>query len=213
MTVVLLGVHAVKHAVRFGAVLDRVVSADPPAALAVLRSVAPDVRVDVERVSADELARLGGPADLVALARRPADVPPGPGPAVLLDNPRHLGNVGAVVRVAAGYGARAVLTTGTVDPWHPAVVRAAAGLHWAVPVRRTDVLPDRILAFDPAGEDLRTVRIPPGATLAFGSERRGLSGPVRDRAERLVAIPIRDRVSSYNLATSVATALYAWSAQ
>jgi TrmH family RNA methyltransferase len=209
--VVLSGVHAVKHAVRFGAVLDRVVSADPDAALALLATVAPDVRVTVERVPAEEVARLaGGPVELVGLARRPESVPAGDGPAVLLDNPRHLGNLGAVVRVAAGLGARAVLTTGTVDPWHPTVVRAAAGLHFAVPVRRVSALPEHVLAFDPAGDDLRTVPIPAAATLAFGSERHGLSAAVRSRADRLVAIPIRDRVSSYNLATSVAIALYAW---
>jgi TrmH family RNA methyltransferase len=209
--VVLSGVHAVKHAVRFGAVLDRVVSADPDAALALLATVAPDIRVTVERVPAEEVARLaGGPVELVGLARRPESVPAGDGPAVLLDNPRHLGNLGAVVRVAAGFGARAVLTTGTVDPWHPTVVRAAAGLHFAVPVRRVSALPEHVLAFDPAGDDLRTVPIPAAATLAFGSERHGLSAAVRSRADRLVAIPIRDRVSSYNLATSVAIALYAW---
>jgi RNA methyltransferase, TrmH family len=211
--VVLAGVHAVKHAVRFGAQLESVVSADPAAALAVLASVAPDVRVEVQGVSPAEVERLaGGHADLVGLARRPESVPEGKGPTVLLDNPRHLGNLGAVIRVAAGFGARAVLSTGTVDPWHPSVVRAAAGLHFAVPVRRITALPERILAFDPEGEDLRSVPIPAGAVLAFGSERRGLSRPVRERAERLVAIPIRDRVSSYNLATSVAIALYAWTA-
>jgi len=45
--VVLSGVHAVKHAVRFGARLDRVVSADPAAALRLLAAVAPDVTVNV----------------------------------------------------------------------------------------------------------------------------------------------------------------------
>jgi TrmH family RNA methyltransferase len=212
--VVLSGVHAVKHAVRFGAVLERVVSADPAAALAVLAAVAPDVRIEVEPVPAAEVARLaGGPVELVGLARRPSSVAAGPGPAVLLDNPRHLGNLGAVVRVAAGFGARAVLSTGTVDPWHPTVVRAAAGLHFAVPVRRIEEIPAGMLGFDPAGEDLRSVRIPDDAVLAFGSERHGLSASVRSRCARLVAIPIRDRVSSYNLATSVAVALYAWTAQ
>jgi RNA methyltransferase, TrmH family len=211
--VVLVGVHAVKHAVRFGARLDRVVSADPEAALAVLAAVAPDVTVDVERVPVEEVVRLAGaPVELVGLAPRPASVPGGEGPAILLDNPRHLGNLGAVVRVAAGFGARAVLTTGTVDPWHPTVVRAAAGLHFAVPVRRVTELPAAVVGFDPAGEDLRTVQLPAGAVLAFGSERHGLSEQVRARATGLVAIPIRDRVSSYNLATSVAVALYAWTA-
>ncbi|HEV7653950.1 MAG TPA: TrmH family RNA methyltransferase [Mycobacteriales bacterium] len=212
--VVLAGVHAVKHAVRFGASLESVVSADPEAALALLASVAPDVRIEVDRVPAAEVERLaGGRADLVGLARRPDLVPGGTGPTILLDNPRHLGNLGAVIRVAAGFGARAVLSTGTVDPWHPAVVRAAAGLHFAVPVRRVDALPARLVGFDPAGDDLRTVAVPDDAVLAFGSERHGLSEAVRARADRLVAIPIRDRVSSYNLATSVAVALYAWTAR
>jgi RNA methyltransferase, TrmH family len=213
VTVVLSGVHAVKHAIRFGAELERLVSADPVAALAVMESVAPDVTMSVERVPEAEIVRLAGaPVDLVGLAHRPAEVPPGTGPAILLDNPRHLGNLGAVIRVAAGFGARAVLSTGTVDPWHPTVVRAAAGLHWAVPVRRVADIPPGVLAFDAAGEDLRTVPIPDDAVLAFGSERHGLSDAVRARAARVIAIPIRDRVSSYNLATSVAVALYAWTA-
>jgi RNA methyltransferase, TrmH family len=213
--VVLSGVHAVKHALRFGAELEALVSADPAAALALLESVAPDVAaaISVRAVPAAEVVRLAGaPVELVGLARRPVAVPAGAGPAVLLDNPRHLGNLGAVVRVAAGFGARAVLSTGTVDPWHPTVVRAAAGLHWAVPVRRVTEIPDGLLAFDADGEDLRGVDIPSDAVLAFGSERHGLSAPVRARAARVIAIPIRDRVSSYNLATSVAVALYAWTA-
>ena len=201
MTVVLSGVHAVKHAVRFGARLESVVSADPAAALALLAPVAPDVTVPVRRAA-------GG-----AGRGRPPHGPPGPGPAILLDNPRHLGNLGAVIRVAAGFGARSVLSTGTVDPWHPTVVRAAAGLHYAVPVDRVSEIPYGVLAFDADGEDLRGVPIPDDAVLAFGSERHGLSAAVRSRATRVVAIPIRDRVSSYNLATSVAVALYAWTAQ
>jgi TrmH family RNA methyltransferase len=81
-----------------------------------------------------------------------------------------------------------------------------------VPVRRISVLPDAMIGFDPAGDDLRSAALPADAVLAFGSERHGLSPDVRSRCTRLVAIPIRDRVSSYNLATSVAVALYAWSA-
>ena len=220
--VVLIGLHAVKHALRFGAVLDALLTSDRPAVLGLAAQVAPDL---VDRLAASlrdtdpaELSRLaGGPADLVGLARRPAALAGwGPAPVVLLDTPRHLGNVGAVVRVAAGFGAGGVLTTGSVDPWHPAVVRAAAGLHFALPVHRGSVRelpPGRpVLAFDPAGADLRATALPDDAVLAFGSERRGLSADVRSRADVLVAIPMQDRVSSYNLATSVAVALYAWTA-
>jgi TrmH family RNA methyltransferase len=137
-------------------------------------------------------------------------------PLVVLDDPRHLGNVGAVVRLAAGCGAGGVLTTGSVDPWHPSVLRASAGLHFAVPVVRRE--PDRLpagplFALDPEGEDLRGLTLPDDALLAFGSERRGLSADLRARADHLVALPMRPQVSSYNLATSVAMTLYHWMAQ
>jgi TrmH family RNA methyltransferase len=45
--------------------------------------------------------------------------------------------------------------------------------------------------------------------LAFGTERHGLSGELLDRADGRVAIPMREGVSSLNLATSVAVVLFA----
>jgi tRNA G18 (ribose-2'-O)-methylase SpoU len=133
----------------------------------------------------------------------------------VLDNPRNLGNAGAVIRLAAGFGATGVVTTGTLDPWHPTVVRGGAGLHFATAVERMDVadLPEGpVYALDPEGEDIRRVRLPDEALLAFGSERSGLSPELRARADRLVALPMRPQVSSYNLATSVGMALFHWSA-
>lgn len=56
------------------------------------------------------------------------------------------------------------------------------------------------------------MRLPDEALLAFGSERSGLSPELRARADRLVALPMRPQVSSYNLATSVGMALFHWSA-
>ena len=217
------GLHCVKHALRFGADVVQLVTADREAALRLARSLAPDVHArleaDLVEVEAGTVLHLLGPGryDVVGIARRSSPIAArGTGPTILLEEPRNLGNLGAAVRVAAGFGARAVRTTGSVDPWHPTVVRAAAGLHYAVDVDRVDLdgvaLPGdgRWLAFDPAGQDLREVRIPDDAVLAFGSERHGLSQRVRRRADSLVAIPMADLVSSYNLATSVAVALFHW---
>ncbi|MFC4495689.1 TrmH family RNA methyltransferase [Streptomyces ovatisporus] len=136
-------------------------------------------------------------------------------PVVVLDNPRHLGNVGAVIRLAAGAGAAGVLTTGTVDPWHPHVVRASAGLHFATVVEQCEpsaLPPGPLFALDPDGEDIRTLALPDDALIAFGSERHGLSAALRERADQLVALPMQPQVSSYNLATSVAMTLYHWMA-
>jgi tRNA G18 (ribose-2'-O)-methylase SpoU len=162
------------------------------------------------------------PTEVAALAVRPAREAglarlaraPRTAPVVVLDNPRNLGNAGAVIRLAAGFGATGVVTTGTLDPWHPAVVRGGAGLHFATAVERLAVgeLPaGPLYALDPEGEDIRGTKLPDGALLAFGSERSGLSPELRARADHLLALPMRPQVSSYNLATSVAMTLYHWS--
>lgn len=221
--VVLEGVHALKHAVRFGAVVEWVASPDPPRLHELLAGLAPDVRVPVpvERVDAgawDRLAPRGLPSPSLAVAHRPDADPAattgarGGAPVVLLDHPTHLGNVGAAVRVAAAAGADGLLTRGRSDPWHPTAVRAGAGLQFALPVGRVDGLPGGprpLVAVHPDGDELGTVALAPDAVLAFGTERGGLGADVLDVAERAVRIPMRPGVSSLNLATAVAVLLYA----
>ncbi|MFB6948518.1 TrmH family RNA methyltransferase [Streptomyces niveus] len=226
--VVLDGFHALKHALRFGADVRLAVTSDKESVLALAAELADDLtealRRSVVEVPGDELADLVPkvhPTRVVALAVRRGRTEnlaalaaaPRRSPVVVLDNPRNLGNVGAVVRLAAGFGATGVVTTGDLDPWHPNVVRAGAGLHFATAVERLSpdaFPPGPLYALDPAGEDIRTVTLPDDALLAFGSERHGLSVELRERADTLLALPMRPQVSSYNLATSVAMTLFHW---
>lgn len=218
------GFHALKHALRFGARPIVALARDADEVERLARELAPDV----EPLIAETVASIGGevfdrltpspsPTGVVALFERlTADVrgvlsDPGPQPIVLIERPARLGNVGAVVRVAAAAGAAAVLTTGPHDPWHPQAIRGAAGLHFAIPVVRVDALPDSerpIVAVDPAGQPLDGGALPARAVLVFGSERQGVSETLLARAARVVAIPMRAGVSSLNLATSVAIVLY-----
>lgn len=230
-TAVLLdGFHALKHAVRFGAEVPVAVTADRTATLALAEELAPDVvaaldglLTEVAEATYRTLVPRPHPTAVAALAVRPSREAglaalahtPRATPVVVLDNPRNLGNAGAVIRLAAGFGATGVVTTGTLDPWHPTVVRGGAGLHFATAVERLTVPelpPGPLFALDPEGEDIRGVGLPDDALLAFGSERSGLSDELRARADHLVALPMRPQVSSYNLATSVAMTLYHWSA-
>lgn len=223
--VVIEGFHALKHALRFGAELREAVALDPQLLEELARELAPDLAGQladrVETVDAKTLAELVPivpPTGVVAIAERPPiDIAatlaePGPAPVVLLEDPRNMGNVGACVRVAAAAGAAAVLTTGENDPWFPDAVRGAAGLHFALPVAAVSSLPESdrpLLALDPEGEELRPGMPPPRAVLAFGTERHGISSELLDRADARVAIPMREGVSSLNLATSVAVVLFA----
>lgn len=220
--VVLEGFHALKHAVRFGGEILGAWSADVDALEALRRRLAPDLVLPaVSVVGDDELRRVVPRGQVVAVARRPVQpdaaevlASASPAPVILLEHPRHLGNLGACVRVAAATGAAGLLSLGDQDPWHADAVRGGAGLQFALPVRRVRALPqsDRpLVAVDPAGDVLGTPGVAPlgpRAVLAFGTERDGLSAELLAGAQRRVALPMQPGVSSLNLATSVAAVLY-----
>ena len=217
---VLEGLHALKHALRFGATIVIAVSPDVSAVLALAASVAPDLSLDelITAVPLDEfnllkprsVRTLGSP--VLAVALRPAVPLPAAGPVVLLDSPRYAGNAGAVVRVAAAAGAAGVLMTGDLDPWGPAVVRAAAGLHWALPVAHVAAVPvdgqRPVVTFDPGGALFDPASLPADALLVFGGERYGVPDSVIKSATQVWRLPMRPGVSSLNLATSVSAVLY-----
>lgn len=222
---VLEGFHALKHALRFGAELLEASSSDPGGLERLAAELAPDLAGSLaERVApvdAEVLARMVPQAPrtgVVAIARRPvvevakALADERPSPIVLLEDPRTMGNMGACVRVAAAADAAGVLTTGSNDPWHPDALRGAAGLHFALPVAAIDALPAGgrpLVAVDPDGEQADLHALSPRSILAFGTERHGLSAALLERADARLAIPMREGVSSLNLATAVAAVLYA----
>lgn len=204
---------------RFGADVEVVLTPDLDATTALLRDLAPDVTLPAAATEIDAAGWAQAthgrelPSPCLAVARRPAvtadDVLAAAGRIVVLESPRHLGNLGAVVRVAAAASAGGVLVVGDADPWHPTAVRAAAGLQFALPVARLDALPATsrpIVALDADGDPDRA--IPADALVLFGTERAGLSPGLRAHAATTVALPMRPGVSSLNLATAVAATLY-----
>ncbi len=215
--VVLEGFHAIKHAIRFGGEILGVWASDVAELENLRRRLAPDIELRAETVDVDALMVVVARAQVVAIARKPAQPHPdavlaGPGHVVLLEDPRHLGNLGAAVRVAAAAGAAGVMTTGRQDPWHPDALRGSAGLHFALPVHRLGAIRTgerELIALDPDGEPLAPATFPDAAVLAFGTERDGLTDELLARADRRIALPMAPGVSSLNLATAVAATLYA----
>lgn len=213
MTVLLEGLHAVKHALRFApALVEKVQVADLDSARELVWRLAPDVAVEL--LARAVVAPVTHPTGVQAQARRPDPdrrvLSDRRAPLVLLDSPRHPGNAGAGVRVAAAAGACGVALTGQLDPWHPAVLRGSAGLHFALPVLSiaASEVAGPVWVLDPDGDPLG--HIPDDAVLVVGSERDGVGAELRARADRVVALPMRPGVSSLNLATATAAALYAW---
>jgi RNA methyltransferase, TrmH family len=218
------GFHALKHAVRFGAVIERACTDDIGDVTSVAEAIAPDLVpwlvANLLEVTTEELRELTEQlhsSRVVAFAHRPPFVAPvvRASPVVLLEAPRHLSNLGATIRVAAAANAAAVVTTGVSDPWHPVAVRTSAGLHFALPVRRYSSIAEavaelggQLIGVDPDGDDIRTASIPTSAVLCFGTERAGLSDEALGHCSARLRLPMRPGVSSLNLATSVAVVLY-----
>jgi TrmH family RNA methyltransferase len=220
---VLEGFHALKHALRFGAQIIDAIAERPETLQELAALLAPDVAQAMARLvrpvppgTLRELVTEPSPPPVLALARRPvvdvvALLEPSAAPLIYLERPTQLGNLGAAVRVAAAAGAAGVLAGGFHDPWHPHAIRGSGGLHFALPVAHLEGLPGTarpLIALHPEGEPMRAGALPKGSLLAFGSERRGLSLALLERAARRVRIPMRPGVSSLNLATAVAVTLY-----
>jgi TrmH family RNA methyltransferase len=137
---------------------------------------------------------------------------------LVLDAVQDPGNVGTILRTAAALGAAATIALpGTVDLWNAKVVRSAMGAHFRHPAIPTTA--DELFAFlregrvalwgaDAGGVALDPTAAPDRLAIAVGNEGGGLSAPVRERADRLVALPISADVESLNVAVSTGILLY-----
>lgn len=166
------------------------------------------------RILDDEL--FGSLADTVtsqgaiAVFPFPAIEPPtGRSPFILIaDGIQDPGNLGTLIRSAAGAGATQVVTlSGTVDPWSPKTVRAAAAAHFLVPVATmtldelTTTLGEGclVVAADAAGDTpYDEVDLTGSLAIIVGSEGSGLSAGTRALGPLPIAIPLDAGLESLN---------------
>ncbi len=170
------------------------------------------------------LAQKEDPQGLAAVARRRfarlADLPLDrrPGPVALLE-PADPGNLGTIIRTADAVGAAGVIILGPgVDPYAPAALRASMGAVFALPLVRASWeefaawkgatgLP-LIGTSDKAPTSFQAVVYPQPAVLLMGSEREGLAPAHQALCDLMVAIPMRGRSDSLNLAVATGVMLY-----
>ena len=137
---------------------------------------------------------------------------------LVLDAVQDPGNVGTIVRTAAGLGATATIALpGTVDLWNPKVIRSSMGAQFVHPVFHASV-PD-LLTFlercrielwcaDAGGDAMTTETVPDRLAIAFGNEGAGLSADVRAASKKTVSLPIASTVESLNVAVAAGIILY-----
>ena len=181
--------------------------------------------VPCRRAAANVFNRLSEtvtPQGVLAVFPFPASVPPDPAttlPLVLvLDRLRDPGNLGTLLRAAAGAGVTGVyLTPESVDPYNGKVVRAGMGAHFRLPIATLNpdamrvverTCPLRVIAEANANVTYDAVDWRQPAMLIIGSEAAGVSPPLAAIATIHAAIPLAAGVESLNAAVAGAVMLF-----
>lgn len=178
-----------------------------------------DVRVVAARLF-DDLSDTVTPQGLLAVFPFPDPKPPlTPTPlALVLDRIRDPGNLGTLLRAAAGAGAGAVfLSAESVDPFNPKAVRAGMGAHFRVPLRPLDDsgmvhlrerYPLRVVAVAEGDRSYDALDWRQPAALIVGSEADGIGPEVAVLGTTTAAIPLAPGVESLNAAVAGAVILF-----
>jgi RNA methyltransferase, TrmH family len=142
--------------------------------------------------------------------------------AVALDRVRNPQNIGAILRSAAFFGARAALL-GAPAP-HPGLppfaLRVAQGAAEHLSFSRTTDLADTLARLRSAGlqvigadthgtRDAERLELPGAAILVLGNEREGLSPRIRAQCDALVGVKGSGAVESLNVAVAAGVILAA----
>jgi 23S rRNA (guanosine2251-2'-O)-methyltransferase len=140
--------------------------------------------------------------------------------AIVLDQVTDPQNVGAVLRTGAAFGAVAVVVHDRhAPPVTGALAKAASGALETVPLVRATNIVRALETFKEAGfwcaglaaeadRPLQGASFAPRAVLVFGAEDEGLRRLTRETCDMLLRIPTRGAMSSLNVATAAAIALY-----
>lgn len=147
------------------------------------------------------------------------------GPIVVLDEVQDPGNAGSIIRCAAAFGFRQIVTTpGSVSLWSPKVVRAGMGAHFSLQLIESVEIDQLIHLSIPIlltdshhGEFLhelsRQQLLPTACLWVFGHEGRGVSQNWQAENIHWVRITQPGGQESLNVAAAAAICLHAYSSQ
>ena len=136
---------------------------------------------------------------------------PKQGSYVYLDGIQDPGNAGTIIRTAAAFGLDGVIFgKGSVDPYSPKVVRSSMGAIFQIgiyQIKLDQLAGHLVLAADLAGEPV-TKSLGQDFILIIGSEGKGLSPEIKQKATKTLTIPVSQKVESLNAAVSAGILLY-----
>jgi TrmH family RNA methyltransferase len=137
--------------------------------------------------------------------------------AVVLDNLQDPGNLGSILRSAAGAGIRQVFCSpGTVAAWSPKVLRAGMGAHFLLEIyEAVDLYPllqDAQIPVLATSSHTQTtifqIDLDRDVAWLFGHEGQGVDAGLMALATDTVTIPQRAEIESLNVAASAAICFF-----
>lgn len=180
----------------------------------------------VSRAELDEMTDTENPQGILAVCRIPeetelVDLARKSGILIATDEIQDPGNLGTILRTAVWFGAAGLLAgQGSVDPWHPKVVRSTAGATGVLPVIKGD-LRSMLKSLSHAGweillldkgrgsENLREVKKFEKVVITVGNEARGIREDLSGEGWKTVEIGGKMAgVESLNAAIATGIALY-----
>ena len=183
--------------------------------------------LEAEVVGAEQIAVLAGPEAVHQGIYAEADPLPSPdleavahGTLLALDQVTDPYNVGAILRLAAAFGATALVTTERHSPQATGVLaKAASGALEYVPIVTVTNLARALgelkelgvllVGLDSAGEaDLAAASLSAPLALVIGAEGRGLRELTRRHCHIVARLALPGRIKSLNVSNATALALY-----
>lgn len=227
-TVLLYGWHTVSEALRNPQRRIRTLLATENAAqrltdegIAHEAEIVPVREIDRRLAATPDAVHQGLFAEADALEAPDIETMPAEGVLLILDQVTDPHNVGAIVRTAAAFGVKAIVTTNRHSPEATGVLAksASGGLEYVpfVMVQNlsramTDLKKRgfRLIGLDSEGEhDLDKVPVSEPVALVLGAEGRGLRQLTRETCDVLARIDMPGAIKSLNVSNAAALSLYA----
>lgn len=175
-----------------------------------------------------EVADTDNPQGILAVCKIPPEIEPGKladqsGIIVATDAIQDPGNMGTILRTAAWFGAKALIAgKGSVDVYHPKVVRSTAGATGSIAVlsgELEEIFEElekagwEILLLDGGDESVNLGSVHPAekTVLVVGNEGNGISEKLLKSGRKKIRIesaPGQEKVESLNAAVAVSIALW-----
>ncbi len=138
------------------------------------------------------------------------------GNVLVLDHLQDPGNVGTILRTAVACGFTDVFAVNCVDIYSPKVFRSAMSAHFSINIHQENdinkvfenLLSYQLIAADMNGDNLFGCKIDGKVAVILGNEGNGLSDIARQRASKIVSLPMENSIESLNVAVAGSVIMY-----